>query len=78
MLKYFPHIITVGRNEILSHREFFYVGDKFSDLNYRENSDFLLNVQKALILSLEKRKLITAVQRKQCIAELERQNDRKE
>ena len=62
----------------MSHREFFMSGINFQKLNYRENSDFLLNVQKALILSLEKRKLITEVQRKQCIAELERQNDRKE
>ena len=76
MHKYGLHIITARRTEILSHREFFYTGNDFSKINFREKSEFLYNIQKALILSLEKRKLLTAIQRKQCITELEKQNEK--
>lgn len=46
----------------MSHREFFYVGEDLPEQSIRENKEFLLNVQKALLMSLEKRMLISAVQ----------------
>ena len=61
----------------LSHREFFYVGEDLPEQSIRENKEFLLNVQKALLMSLEKRMLISAVQRERCIDELEKQNENK-
>lgn len=61
----------------MSHREFYYVGEDFPEQSIRENKEFLLNVQKALLMSLEKRMLISAAQREQCIDELEKQNERK-
>ncbi len=60
----------------MSHREFFYVGEDIPEYSLQENGEFLLNVQKALLMSLEKRKLITSAQRERCIAELEKQRER--
>ena len=61
----------------MSHREFFYVGEDLPEQSIRENKEFLLKVQKALLMSLEKRMLISAVQRERCIDELEKQNENK-
>ncbi len=77
MLRVSRHILTAGRTEYLSHREFFYAGEDVPELNSRESREFLFNIQKALLLSLEKRMLITTAQREQCIIELEKQIERK-
>ena len=39
------------------HREFVYVGDPVPELNEQEHAAFLMNIQKSILLSLEKRKL---------------------
>ena len=57
---------------IMKHREFVYVGDPVPELNEQEHAAFLENIQKAILLSLEKRNLLTASQRECCLLELEK------
>lgn len=57
-------------------REYVYVGDPIPELNAREHADFLLHFQKAILYSLEQRKLLTTGQRERCVIELERQHSR--
>ena len=57
----------------MKHREFSYVGDPVPELNEREHKAFLMNIQRSILLSLEKRNLLTASQRERCLLELERQ-----
>lgn len=58
---------------MLKHREFVYVGDPAPEINEQEHAAFLMNMQRAILLSLEKRKLLTASQRERCMVELEKQ-----
>ena len=58
-------------------RNFVYVGGPVPELNEQENAAFLLNLQKGVLLSLEKRQLLTSSQKQRCIAELEKQYSRK-
>lgn len=58
----------------MKNREFVYVGEPISELNEREHATFLMNIQRALLLSLEKRNLLTASQRERCLLELEKQH----
>ena len=60
----------------MKHREYIYVGDPAPKFNEQEHAAFLLNVQKSILLSLEKRNLLTASQRDRCITELERRQVR--
>lgn len=55
------------------HREFVYVGDPIPELNEQEHAAFLMNIQKSILLSLEKRKLLTASQCERCLSEIEKQ-----
>ena len=55
------------------HREFVYVGDHVTELNEEEHTDFLVNLQKSILLSLEQRKLLTHSQCERCLSELEKQ-----
>lgn len=57
----------------MKHREFIYVGEPVPELNEREHAAFLMNIQRAVLLSLEKRDLLTASQRERCLLELEKQ-----
>ena len=57
----------------LLRREFVYIGDPVTELNEEEHAAFLMNVQKAILLSLEQRKLLTHSQRERCLAKLEKQ-----
>ena len=57
----------------MKHREFSYVGDPVPELNEREHAAFLMNIQRSILLSLEKRNLLTASQRERCLLELEKQ-----
>lgn len=57
----------------MNHREFVYAGEPVPELNEREHAAFFLNMQKAVIWSLEKRNLLTAAQRECCLMELEKQ-----
>ena len=54
----------------MKHREFRYVGDPVPELNEREHKAFLMNIQRSILLSLEKRNLLTASQRERCLLEL--------
>ena len=62
----------------LLHREFVYVGDPVPELNEQEHAAFLMNIQKSILLSLEKRKLLTHSQRERCLVELEKQYSREQ
>lgn len=55
----------------MKHREFIYVGDPVPEINEQEHAAFLLNVQKAILFSLEKRSLLTGSQRERCLTALE-------
>ena len=57
----------------MKHREFIYVGEPVPELNEQEHAAFLMNFQKSILLSLEKRNLLTASQRERCLPELEKQ-----
>ncbi len=57
----------------MKHREFIYVGEPVPELDQREHAAFLLNIQRSILLSLEKRNLLTASQRERCLLELEKQ-----
>lgn len=57
----------------MKHREFVYVGEPIPELNGQEHAAFLMNIQRAILLSLEKRNLLTASQRERCLLELEKQ-----
>ena len=57
----------------MRHREFVYTGDPIPDISVQEHTDFLMNFQKAILCSLEKRKLLSASQRESCVLELEKQ-----
>lgn len=59
-------------------REFVYVGDPVPELNEQEHAAFLMNIQKSILLSLEKRKLLTHSQRERCLVELEKQYSREQ
>lgn len=55
------------------NREFVYIGDPVPELNEQEHATFLMNIQKSILLSLEKRKLLTHFQQERCLIELEKQ-----
>lgn len=56
----------------MKHREFVYVGEPVPELNEREHAAFLMNMQRSILFSLEKRNLLTASQRERCLLELEK------
>ena len=60
------------------YREFVYVGDPVPELNEQEHAAFLMNIQKSILLSLEKRKLLTHSQLERCLVELEKQYSREQ
>ena len=55
----------------MKHREFIYVGGPVPEINQQEHAAFLLNVQKAILFSLEKRSLLTGSQCERCLTALE-------
>lgn len=57
----------------MKHREFVYVGEPIPELNEKEHAAFLMNIQRSMLLSLEKRNLLTASQRERCLLEIEKQ-----
>lgn len=58
----------------MSHHDYIYAGDPIPELSEKESASFFLNLQKAIIYSLEKRSLLTSAQRSRCIARLEKQH----
>lgn len=59
------------------HREFIYVGDPVPQINEQEHEAFFIHVQQSILLSLEKRDLLTHSQYERCTAKLEEQHNRK-
>ena len=55
----------------MKHREYICVTDGSSPTDTRSQKPFILHVQKAILLSLEERKLISKQQRRQCEEALE-------
>ncbi len=62
----------------MTHCHYLYTGEAVPELRKKENAAFFLNLQKAVLYSLEKRKLLTPTQRERCIERLERTNQEKE
>ena len=46
----------------MNPREFVYIGEPAPKIDQTEHSEFLLNLQKAMLLSLTERKLLTKTQ----------------
>lgn len=65
------HILKIREVLQLLHREFIYIGDPIPELSEPEHAEFLINIQRSILLSLEQRKLLTASQRERCLVELE-------
>ncbi len=57
----------------MRHTEYVYTGDPIPQINEQANMAFLVNFQKSILFSLEKRNLLTRSQREKCVAELEKQ-----
>ncbi len=57
----------------MKYKEFVYTGEPISELNEKEYTMFFMNIQKAILLSLEKRNILTSLQREQCLLKLEKQ-----
>ena len=57
----------------MKHREFIYAGEPVPELDEREYAAFLMNFQRAILISLEKRNLLTTSQQERCVLELEKQ-----
>lgn len=73
MVQPLVHILKTREVVVAKAREFVYVGDPAPEINEQEHAAFLMNMQRAILLSLEKRKLLTASQRERCMVELEKQ-----
>lgn len=56
----------------MKYREFVYVGEPVPELKEKEYAEFFMNVQNAILLSLEKRKLLTHSQQKCCLFEIDK------
>lgn len=54
-------------------REFVYTGEPVPELTKQEYAAFLMNLQKSILFSLEKRNLLTASSRDRCLTMLEKQ-----
>ncbi len=66
-------LIITERILFMKQREFAYIGEDMWELNEQEYAVFFMNIQKAILLLLEKRNLLTASQRECCLIELEKQ-----
>jgi len=57
----------------MSPREFSYVGNPVSKIQIQENRDFIMLLQKSMLLSLVKRNLLTSAQVDCVMEKLEKQ-----
>lgn len=67
------HIVGQGRCQLLKPREYVYVGEPIPELNKQQHAAFLMNFQKAILRSLERRNLLSHSQTERCLLELEKQ-----
>lgn len=70
MVQSLTHIFYMREVFCMEHREFVYSGGPVPGLDGQEYTEFLLNIQRAVILSLEKRDLLSALQREHCLLKL--------
>ena len=56
----------------MKHRDFVYLGEPIPEIRTSEHSDFLLHLQKSMLLSLVKRNLLSASQMEQVMEKVER------
>ncbi len=70
MVQSLTHIFYMREVFCMEHREFVYSGGPVPELDGQEYTEFLLNIQRAVILSLEKRDLLSALQREHCLLKL--------
>jgi len=59
---------------LLKQREFVYAGEPIPKIDKYKNADFLLNLQKSMLLSLTRRKLLNTSQMERVMDEIERQH----
>lgn len=57
----------------MKYREFICTEGPVLELNPKEHPAFFLNMQRAVLMSLEKKKLLTSSQRERCAEILEKQ-----
>lgn len=50
-----------------------YAGEPVPELHEQEHAAFFMNMKKSILLSLEKRNLLTPLQRERCLLEVEKQ-----
>lgn len=53
-------------------KNYVYAGDPIPELNAQQHAAFLRNLQKAMLCSLEKRELISHLQKERCMLEVEK------
>ena len=56
--------------DLWKKREHTYTGDDIPEINPKQHIDFIENYQKAILLSLVERNLLTLAQCEQCVEEL--------
>ncbi|MCI8483577.1 MAG: hypothetical protein HFH41_04470 [Lachnospiraceae bacterium] len=57
----------------MKQKEFVYVGELVPELKEKDYPAFFMNMQKAILISLEKRNLLTPSQKNECLLILEKQ-----
>lgn len=67
------HTVGQGRCRLLKPREYVYAGEPIPELNEQQHTAFLMNFQKAILRSLERRNLLSHSQTERCLLELEKQ-----
>ncbi len=68
-----PHILKRRRCCLLKPKDFVNIGDPIPALNERDHGAFLLLLQKAALLSLKEKNLLTASQYDHCVRCLEQE-----
>lgn len=58
------------------NREFVYSGDSPPKIDKNNHADFVMNYQKAILLALVKRNLLTLSQYERCVEELEHKQNK--
>ena len=60
----------------MEHRDFIYIGEPIPKIDPVEHKEFLLNVQRAMLQSLEERKLLTKDQAERALDNVAAKSDR--
>lgn len=60
----------------MKHRDYVYTGESHPELNFQDHAQFLTQLEKAILYSLEKRVLISPSERERCITGIDELHDR--